>query len=81
MESNREKYTAELVHLVSFLGLVGNTTNSIVKDFKNGNLEEDDCKSLNPWDENTSKPHLPRFRHAITKIIKEKGFESEIEDE
>ena len=81
MESSREKYTTELVHLVSFLDLVGNTTNSIVKDFKNGNLEEDDCKSLNPWAENPSKPPLPRFRHAITKIIKEKGFESEIEDE
>ena len=80
-DADYEKYMTDFKHLIDFLKQVGHAPSSAIKKFKTKSLTDEDHASLNPWDEEVPKPVLPLFWNAITAIIEEKGFKSEIEYE
>ena len=80
-DDDYEKYMTDFKHLIDFLKQVGHAPSNAIKRFKTKSLTDADYASLNPWDVEVPKPVLPLFRNAITAIIEEKGFKSEIEYE
>ena len=80
-DDDYEKYITDFKHLIDFLKQVGHAPSNALKRFKTKSLTDADYASLNPWDVEVPKPVLPLFRNAITAIIEEKGFKSEIEYE
>ena len=80
-DDDYEKYITDFKHLIDFLKQVDHAPSNALKRFKTKSLTDADYASLNPWDVEVPKPVLPLFRNAITAIIEEKGFKSEIEYE
>ena len=76
-----ENYTTDFESFVRFLKKVKPISGSILKRFRNDLLTEEDFASLNPWNEQLTRPSLPNFREAITTILEEKGIIEESDTE